>query len=307
MSVDRLIEAVARLKNPAVMGLDPRPSLVPPEIMGRHIDEKGETLEAAAGAFLEFNLGLLELAHGIIPAVKPQLACYEALGPAGMSALRDTLLRAREMGYYVIADAKRGDIGSTSKDYSAAYLGRVTIGSTRHEPFPADAMTVNPYLGSDNLNEFLEDCRLYDKMVFVLCKTSNKSSIELQELMAGDRPLYWVVAGQCERAGDALPGKNGYSSVGMVVGVTHPIQLRRLRERFPSAYFLVPGYGAQGGSADDAADAFDKYGRGALVNSSRGIIGAWQKRPETDWKDAARSAMEDMRDALRKAVPGGFV
>ncbi len=307
MSVDRLIEAVARLKNPAVMGLDPRPDLVPPEIMDRHIREKGETLESAAAAFLEFNLELLELASGIIPAVKPQLACYEALGPSGMAALRETLLRARDMGFYVIADAKRGDIGSTAQDYSAAYLGRVKIGSAEFEPFPADAMTVNPYLGSDNLNQFLEDCKRYGKMVFVLCKTSNKSSVELQELPAGDRQLYRVVAEQCERAGDALPGKNGYTSVGMVVGATHPIQLRRLRDRFPSIYFLVPGYGAQGGSADDVADAFDKYGRGAIVNSSRGLIGAWQKRPDMAWKDAVAAAIEDMRGALRRAVPGGFV
>lgn len=307
MSVDRLIDAVAKLKNPSVMGLDPRPALLPPEILERQLAERGETPEAVAAAFTEFNFGLLDAVHDIIPAVKPQLACYEALGPAGMASLRETLLRAREMGFYVIADAKRGDIGSTAQDYSSAYLGRTVIGQTAYEPFPADAMTVNPYLGSDSLSPFIEDCKAFDKMIFVLCKTSNKSSVEVQELPVGDRPLYRVIAEQCERAGDQLPGKNGYASVGMVVGATYPMQLRQLRQRFPGLYFLVPGYGAQGGKADDIADAFDKYGRGAVINSSRGLIGAWQKHPELDWREAVRDAALDMRRAIHKAVPGGFV
>lgn len=307
MSVDRLIESVARMKNPTVMGLDPRFSLVPPDVISKYLSEKGDTLEAVADAFRELNFTLLELAHGIVPAVKPQLACYEAYGPAGMAALRDTLLRAREMGYYVIADAKRGDIGSTAVDYSAAYLGRTRVGETEHEAFPADAVTVNPYLGSDSLVDFIEDCRKYDKMAFMLCKTSNKSSVEVQELPVGDRPLYRVIAEQCERLGDNVMGSNGYSSLGMVVGATYPMQLRQLRQRFPSVYFLVPGYGAQGGKAEDVAEGFDKYGRGALVNNSRGIMGAWQKHPDADWKDSVRKAVENMRDALRKAVSGGFI
>lgn len=302
MSIDRLIEKIRDLANPTVVGLDPRTEYLPENLLKKHLDAHGETPEAVAGAYLEFNKGILDALRGVVPAVKPQCAFYEAFGPAGMETFRQTLMYAAELGYYVIADAKRGDIGSTSKAYSEAFLGQVQIGSAAYTAFPCDALTVNPYLGSDNLNEFLKDCDAYGKMVFVLCKTSNPSSIEVQEMMAGDRPLYRLIAEQADRAGTKRQGVYGYSSVAAVAGATHPAQLRSLREEFPHLFFLVPGYGAQGGDVFDIVGAFDKYGRGAAVNNSRGIICAWQKAKTGDYAAAALEAATAMRDAIRGHV-----
>ncbi|MDR1736783.1 MAG: orotidine-5'-phosphate decarboxylase [Oscillospiraceae bacterium] len=302
MSFDRLIEKIAEKRNPTVAGLDPRIEYLPEGMLARHTAQKGETLEAAAGAFLEFNRGLMDALADIVPAVKLQSACYEALGPAGLQTLKESAEYASGLGLYVIIDAKRGDIGSTAESYSAAYLGRVKVGNTEHMAFPCDALTVNPYLGSDNLNEFLKDCDKYGKAVFVLCKTSNKSSSEVQELMAGDRPLYRVIADQIDRAGAKRTGEYGYSSAGVVVGATQPAHLRELRERYPALFFLVPGYGAQGGAAADIAGAFDKRGRGAVVNNSRGLMCAWQKANTADYTAAAREAALFMRDAIRVYV-----
>lgn len=302
MSVDRLIEKVSELRNPTVAGLDPRLEYLPESLLQKHLDAKGETLEAAADAFLEFNKGLMDALRDVVPAVKLQSACYEMLGLDGLRTLRDSALYAAKLGFYVIIDAKRGDIGSTSEAYSAAYLGRVRVGQAEFAPFPCDALTVNPYLGSDNLNEFLKDCDAYDKMVFVLCKTSNKSSAEVQELMAGDRPLYRVIAEQIELAGVKRKGKYGYSSAGIVVGATHPAQLKELRARHAGLYFLVPGYGAQGGTASDLAGAFDREGRGAIINNSRGLMCAWKKAGTEDYAAAAREEAVFMRNAILNHV-----
>ncbi|MCL2030826.1 MAG: orotidine-5'-phosphate decarboxylase [Oscillospiraceae bacterium] len=302
MSVDRLIERIRDFANPTVAGLDPRMEYLPEDLLKKHFDALGETPEAVAAAYLEFNKGILDALQDIVPAVKPQCAFYEALGPAGMETFRQTLLYAAELGYYVIADAKRGDIGSTARAYSEAFLGTLAIGSAAYTAFPCDALTVNPYLGSDNLKEFLKDCDEYGKMVFVLCKTSNPSSIDVQEMMAGHRPLYKVVAEQADRAGAKRRGAYGYSPVGVVAGATHPAQLRALREEFPHLFFLVPGYGAQGGDVFDILDAFDRHGRGAVINNSRGIICAWQKAKTGDYAAAARKAAAAMRDRIRKHV-----
>ncbi len=302
MAVDQLIELISRSKNPTVVGLDPRPEYIPPALMDAALAQKGETLEAVSDAYFLFNKGLIDALCDIVPAVKLQSACYEMLGPDGMRCLRDSALYAREQGLFVIVDAKRGDIGSTAEAYSAAFLGKVRVGSAELEAFPADALTINPYLGSDNLAPFLEDCKAYDKMVFVLCKTSNRSSVEVQELPVAGRPLYRVIAEQCARAGDALMGTQGYSSVGVVIGATHPGHLQQLRRRYPELFFLVPGYGAQGGAAEDVAGAFDKYGRGAIVNNSRGILCAWQKDDPARWAEAARQKALEMRDALRGVI-----
>lgn len=302
MSVDRLIEKVAAMRNPTVAGLDPRLDYLPETLLRKHLEAKGETPEAAADAFLEFNKGLMDALCDIVPAVKLQSACYEMLGPEGLRALRESVLYAAEKGFYVIVDAKRGDIGSTSEAYSAAYLGRVRIGSSDYTAFPCDALTVNPYLGSDNLNEFLKDCDAYGKMVFVLCKTSNKSSAEVQELMAGDRPLYRVIAEQIELAGVRRKGKYGYTSAGIVAGATHPAHLKELRARHAGLYFLVPGFGAQGANASDLTGAFDREGRGAIINNSRGLMCAWKKSGTEDYASAAREEADLMRRSILNHV-----
>lgn len=302
MSVDRLIDAIDAKKNPTVLGLDPQPDHIPQDIMEKFIQERGETLEALQGAYEEYILALIDALHDIVPAVKLQSACYEALGPGGMTVLQKGIQAAREHGLYVIVDAKRGDIGSTSKAYSSAFLGRVAIGDKLLPVFDADALTVNPYLGSDNLAPFLKDCEAYDKMIFVLCKTSNRSSSEVQELMTGDRPLYRVIAEQISRASKNLMGRYGYTNAAIVAGATFPANIKQLRGLHPELFFLVPGYGSQGGRGIDVAYAFDKRGRGAIVNNSRGICCAWQKDPSVSYTDAARNAAMEMREDLRKSI-----
>jgi orotidine-5'-phosphate decarboxylase len=302
MAIDRLIEAIGQKKNPTVLGLDPQPDHIPPAVMERHAAKSGATLKALQGAYKEFVFGLIDALHDVVPAVKFQSACYEALGPGGMEVLRQGILWARNRGLFVIADAKRGDIGSTSEAYSAAWLGRCALGEALFPVFDADALTVNPYLGSDNLIPFLKDCERYDKMVFVLVKTSNKSSSEVQELPAGDRPLYRVIAEQVARSGRHLAGKYGYLSTGVVAGATQPAAIRQLRKDHPELFFLVPGYGAQGGKAVDLAPAFDRHGRGAIVNNSRGISCAWKKAGGETYAEAARKAAVKMRDDLNKAI-----
>ena len=303
MGIDRLIDGIRTLRNPTVAGLDPRPEYLPETLLADAIEEHGETLAALAAATLRFNIALLDALADIVPAVKLQSACYEMLGPEGMAAMRDTIAHARELGLYVIADAKRGDIGSTAECYSMAFLGRVKVGSTEIAPFGADALTVNPFLGSDGIKPFLDDMKTYDKAIFVLGRTSNRSSRELQMLPAPDRPLYRVVAELAERWGSDHIGARGYSSVGLVVGATQPSELVELRRFLPHTFFLIPGYGAQGGKVWDAARAFDDLGRGAVINSSRAIMCAWQKKgTPDDFAGCARKEALRMREELRRYI-----
>ena len=295
MALDRLIEAVKRTGNPTVAGLDPKLDYLPPAMVKKAFAEHGETLEGAAAAILEFNKGLIDALCDIVPAVKPQAAYYEMLGWPGVKALADTIAYAKQKGMFVITDGKRNDIGSTMEAYAAAHMGKVKVGETVCVPFGGDALTVNGYLGSDGIKPLLEVCRQADTGIFVLVKTSNPSSGELQDRLIDGEPVYRQIGGMCEKWGEELPGKYGYSGVGAVVGATWPKQLDELRGELPHTYFLVPGYGAQGGGAADVAGAFDKDGMGAIVNSSRGILCAWKKEgcaPE-DFAGAAR------REALR--------
>ncbi|MDR3206702.1 MAG: orotidine-5'-phosphate decarboxylase [Oscillospiraceae bacterium] len=303
MGIDALIERIRDKRNPTVAGLDPRLEHLPPWLLAEEIAASGETLAAAANAVRRFNTALLDALADVVPAVKLQSACYEALGPEGMAVLRDSIAYARALGYYVIADAKRGDIGSTAECYSAAFLGRVRVGQTDIAPFDADAVTVNPYQGSDSIKPFLEDMKTYDRAIFVLGRTSNRSSSELQMLCVPDRPLYRAVADLTDRWGMPFVGKYGYTSVGLVVGATQPSEIRELREHFPQLFFLVPGYGAQGGTAWDVSRAFDRMGRGAIVNSSRAILCAWQKKgaPE-NFAEAARAEALRMKEELGKCI-----
>lgn len=304
MSFDVLQDKIRAMKNPTVVGLDPKLDYIPPQILERQIAQHGKTLRAAAEAVCEFNCGLIDALCDLIPAVKPQAAYYEVLGACGMEALERTVQYAKSKDLFVIADVKRGDIGSTAAAYSQAYLDCVTIDGESFEPFPCDAVTVNAYLGSDGLLPFLETCKARDKCFFALVKTSNPSSGELQDLVAGDRFVYRVVGDLIQRLGQGTEGRYGFHMAGAVVGATYPMDLRSLRRRLENVFFLVPGYGAQGGSADDVRHAFNQFGHGAIVNSSRGIIGAWQKTGKNgaDYQDAARDAALQMREDLRRFI-----
>lgn len=304
MSIDRLQQLIRNKKNPTVAGLDPRPEYVPPEILEACTKQYGETLEAAAEAYYIFNCGLIDALCDVVPAVKPQSAYYEMLSWEGVRTLKRTIDYAKEKGLYVICDAKRNDIGSTAEAYSEAYLGQVQVGSQSLVPFGSDSMTVNAYLGSDGIKPFIQTCVREGKSIFALVKTSNPSSGELQDLLAGDRELYVAVGDLLARIARDTIGESGYSCVGAVVGATYPSDMWKLRQRLEHTFFLVPGYGAQGGSAADVASAFDQYGHGAIINSSRAIMCAWKKTGQNgaDYQEAARAEAIRMRDEIRQYV-----
>ena len=304
MSFDVLQDKIRAMKNPTVAGLDPKLEFVPPHLLQQQISQHGNTLRAAAEAVYAFNCGLIDALCDIVPAVKPQAAYYEALGPAGMDVLARTIQYAKSKDLFVIADIKRGDIGSTASAYSQAYLGETMVGDTAFEPFPCDAVTVNAYLGSDGLLPFLETCKARNKCMFALVKTSNPSSVEVQDLVAGDRPLYRAIAELIQRLGKGTEGRYGFTAMGAVVGATYPMDLRALRRRLEDVFFLVPGYGAQGATAADVRHAFTRLGHGAIINSSRGILAAWQKTGNhgADYQDAARAAALQMRTDLQKEI-----
>ena len=301
MSFDVLQEKIIALKNPTVAGLDPKPEYVPEHIRRESYGRYGETLEGAADAVLQFNKGLIDALCDIVPAVKPQAAYYEMYGWQGVKALTETIAYAQSKGMFVITDGKRNDIGATMTAYAAAHLGSTTVEEETFAPFGADALTVNGYLGTDGIQPLLEVCGQEDKGIFVLVKTSNPSSGELQDKpLADGNTVYRAMGAMCEGWGEKLPGKYGYSGVGAVVGATYPAQLEELRAAMPHTFFLVPGYGAQGGAADDVAPGFDKNGLGAIVNSSRGIMCAWQKEgiDGQDYAAAARREAIRMRDEI---------
>ena len=316
-SMDRLIEAIDNTQNPSVVGLDPTEALVPPQVVASFADEVRDSVESPeevesaqlAVAYFEYNRTIIDAIADIVPAVKPQIAMYEALGPAGVDIYTMTCEYAAQQGLYVLGDIKRGDIGSTAAAYAHHLNG---VGD--FDPWHEDAVTVNPYLGTDGITPFVEAAAEADKDIFVLVRTSNPSSSELQMLdLADGTKVYEHVADLVEGWGAETIGSHGYSRVGAVVGATHPEEGKALRARMPHTFFLVPGYGAQGGTAADVAGMFDKQGSGAIVNSSRGIIGAWKKSgkySESMTADealdlvasSARQAALDMRDNLRVAV-----
>lgn len=293
---DRLQTAIDRTGSLACVGLDPRPSLLPPALIARAIASHGRTRLAVAAAFAEFNRGLLAAVQGRCAAVKPQVACYEAYGAPGIQALEDTIAEARRLGIAVIVDAKRGDIGSTAEHYAQAWLGSAPdLGGGPLPGAGGDWLTVNGYLGGDSVTPFLSA----GTGIFVLVKTSNKGGADLQDLALADGTtvadrMADLVAGW----GRGRLGRCGLSDVGAVVGATWPEQARRLRQRMPDTLFLVPGYGAQGGSAADALAGRRSDGRGVIVNSSRGIIGAWEKAGTADYAAAAAAALDAMNRDL---------
>lgn len=303
---DRLIAAVRGKKSHVVVGLDPRWQSLPPQLKNLATKYNGLEPQAAALAFYQFGRAIIDAVHDIAVAVKPQLAFYEQYGPWGMHALVQTVDYARQQGLLVIADAKRGDIGSTAVAYAQAYLGGITDGND--EPswtMQADAVTVNAYLGSDGIEPFVKACAASGGGIFVLVKTSNKSSGELQDQLIAGEPVYARMARMVNRWGEDLVGKEGYSSVGAVVGATYPQEAAQLRQLMPQALFLVPGYGAQGAGAQHVLPAFNPDGLGAVVNSSRGIIFAYQQDTQfgaEKYADAARAAAIRMRDDINQAL-----
>ena len=301
MSFDRLIARIDELKNPSVAGLDPKLEYVPRFLKDAFFVKDGHTLKAAAGAILAFNKALIDELCDIVPAIKPQAAYYEMYGWEGVRTLAETIRYAQQKGMYVMTDGKRNDIGATMTAYATAHPGKVMVDGVELEPFGADALTVNGYLGTDGIQPLLDVCQKYDKGIFVLAKTSNPSSGELQDRKIDGKSVYEIMGEMCEKWGEQQIGKYGYSAVGAVVGATYPEQLAELRAKLPHTMFLVPGYGAQGGGAKGVAGAFDANGRGAIVNSSRAIMCAYQKEencPEEDFAKAARREAIRMRDDI---------
>ena len=306
MAFDRLIARIIETQNPTVAGLDPKLDYVPDFIKDEAFSAHGVTLKGAAEALLAYNRGLIDALCDIVPAVKPQAAYYEMYGWEGMRALQETIAYAKEKGMCVITDGKRNDIGATMQAYAAAHLGETLVGEKKIAAFDADALTVNGYLGTDGMKPLLAVCKERDRGIFVLAKTSNPSSGELQDREIGGQPVYEVMGKMCEAWGQELPGNYGYSGVGAVVGATYPKQLEELRAKLPHTFFLVPGYGAQGGGAADVRFAFDKNGLGAIVNSSRAILCAYQKEgcDPKDYAGAARREALRMKEDILSVVDG---
>lgn len=296
--INQLIEKIKQTKAPVVVGLDPMLSYVPQHITKKAFEEYGETLEGAAEAIWQFNKGIVDAVWDLIPAVKPQIAMYEQFGVPGVAAYEKTVDYCKSKGLVVIGDVKRGDIGSTSAAYAVGHLGRVQVGESRLTAFGEDFATVNPYLGTDGIRPFLDVCKEEKKGIFILVKTSNPSSGEFQDRMIDGRPLYELVGEKVAQWGEEVMG-DSYSYVGCVVGATYPKMGEVLRKIMPKSYILVPGYGAQGGTAASLRPYFNEDGLGAIVNSSRGIIAAYKQEayakfgPE-HYADASRAAAEAM-------------
>lgn len=304
-AIDKLIEKIKETNNPTVMGLDPRYEMLPKCITEKY----PTTLEGVSQAIIEFNKILIDEVCDIIPAIKPQIAFYEMFGIPGMEAFKETCEYAKEKGMIVIADIKRGDIGSTASGYSNAFLGRTPIGEKKEAIFDVDFVTINPYMGTDCVKPFIEDCKKYDKGLFILVKTSNPSSGELQDIkLENGEEIYTRVADLVESWGEDLRGEYGYSSVAAVVGATYPKQLEDLRKKAPHTFFLIPGYGAQGGKADDIALAFDENEIGGIVNASRSLMCAYKSDrwkdefEEKDFAKATRAEAIRMRNELNGAI-----
>ena len=304
--INKLVDKIKKVDAPIVVGLDPMMNYIPEHITKAAFAEYGETLEGAAEAIWQYNKGIVDATYDIIPAVKPQIAMYEQFGIEGLKAFQKTVDYCKSKDLIVIGDVKRGDIGSTSQAYAIAHLGKVQVGTKKISVFNEDFATVNPYLGSDGINPFIDVCKEENKGIFILVKTSNPSSGEFQDQLVNGRPLYELVGEQVAKWGETHMG-NDYSYVGAVVGATYPEMGKILRKLMPKTYILVPGYGAQGGTAKDLAPYFNEDGLGAIVNSSRGIIAAYKQEKYAsfgalNYADASRQAVIDMADAIRVAL-----
>ena len=303
--IDQLIEKIKIMKNPTVIGLDPRYEMLPKYVK----DKYPKTLEGVGQAIIEYNKELIDAIYDIIPAIKPQIAFYEMYGIPGMQAFKVTCEYAKQKGMFVIADIKRGDIGSTAQGYSNAYLGKTKIEENEQSLYDIDFVTVNPYMGTDCVKPFIDDCKKYNKGLFILVKTSNPSSGELQDVkLENGEEVYTRVAKYVEKWGEELRGEYNYSSISAVVGATYPEQLKQLRQIAPHTYFLIPGYGAQGGKAEDIALGFDENGLGGIVNASRSLMCAYKsdmwkdKFEEKDYAKATRAEALRMKEELGSKI-----
>lgn len=304
--INKLVKKIQKTKAPIVVGLDPMLSYVPEQVQRRAFAEYGETLKGAAEAIWQFNKEIVDKTYDLIPAVKPQIAMYEQFGVEGLIAYKKTIEYCKSKDLIVIGDVKRGDIGSTSAAYAVGHLGKVQVGSKTYAGFDEDFATVNPYLGSDGIQPFIDVCKEEHKGLFILVKTSNPSSGEFQDQLIGDRPLYELVGEKVAQWGTEHMG-DSYSYIGAVVGATYPEQGKVLRKIMPQSFILVPGYGAQGGRGKDLVHFFNEDGLGAIVNSSRGIIAAYRqeayaKYGEEHFGEASRAAVEDMIADIRGAL-----
>ena len=305
--MNRLAARIGELGAPVVVGLDPMLSYIPEKIKQEAFAQYGETLEGAAQAVWQYNKGLVDQIYDLVPAVKPQIAMYEQFGIPGLSVYKKTVDYCHEKGLIVVGDIKRGDIGSTSGAYADAHLGEVKVGGNVFAPFAEDISTVNPYLGTDGVKPFVDVCKKHGKGIFVLVKTSNPSSGEFQDRLIDGRPLYEWVGEKVAAWGEEVR-EGEYSLVGAVVGATYPQMGKVLRGIMPHTMILVPGYGAQGGKAEDLAPYFHEDGSGAIVNSSRGIIAAYRQEKyasfgEEGYAEAARQAAVDMIGEIRRVIP----
>lgn len=304
--INKLVDKIKKQNAPVVVGLDPMMKFVPKHLQDAAFKEYGETLEGAAEAIWQFNKAIIDNIYDIVPAVKPQVAMYEQFGIPGMIAFKKTVDYCHEKDMVVIGDVKRGDIGSTSEAYAVAHLGKVKVGNKEIAAFDEDFATVNPYLGSDGINPFLKVCKEEKKGIFILVKTSNPSSGEFQDRLIDGRPLYEHVGEKVNEWAMRCMGDD-YSYVGAVVGATYPEMGKVLRKVMPKSFILVPGYGAQGGKAEDLVHFFNEDGLGAIVNSSRGIIAAYAKEEyakfgEANFADASRQAAIDMINDINGAL-----
>jgi orotidine-5'-phosphate decarboxylase len=309
MIIDKLIDNILQKEAPVAVGLDTRLEYIPDSITKHYIDKDGKIdFAGASDAIIAFNRKIIDALYDLIPAVKIQIAYYEMYGIEGIRAFKETSAYARDKGLIVISDIKRNDINTTAAAYSAAYIGRTPLPGGDDNAFDSDFITVNPYFGTDGISPFIADCKRYGKGLFILVKTSNPSSGEIQDLVSEGRRIYEIVADKVSEWGSNLKGKYGYSSVGAVVGATYPEQGIALRKRMPGIFFLVPGYGAQGARVEDIAGCFDDKGLGALINASRSVICAYKRDA---WKDkyklgefdaAARAEVLKMKTEIDRAL-----
>ena len=304
--INTLVEKIKKTNAPIVVGLDPTLALIPEHVLKKNYDEFSADLNGVAKAIVEYNKTIVDAIYDIVPAVKPQIAMYETFGIPGLIAFKETVDYCKSKGLVVIGDIKRGDIGSTSTAYALGHIGKVTIEGKEFKGFDEDFVTVNPYLGTDGVKPFIDVCKEEKKGIFVLVKTSNPSSGEFQDRIIDGRPLYELVGEKVAEWGADCMG-DSYSYVGAVVGATYPEMGKVLRDIMPKSFILVPGYGAQGGKGADLVHFFNKDGLGAIVNSSRGIIGAYKQEKyaqygPANYGDAARAAVLDMKEDIVSAL-----
>ncbi len=304
--INKLVENIKKTNAPIVVGLDPMMKFIPEHIKKAAFAEFGETLEGAAEAIWQYNKGIVDAICDLVPAVKPQIAMYEQFGIPGLVAFKKTVDYCKSKGLVVIGDVKRGDIGSTSEAYAVGHLGKVQVGSNSFYGFDEDFITINPYMGADSVLPFLKVCKEENKGIIILVKTSNPSSGDFQDRLIDGKPLYEHVGEKVAEWGEQFMG-DSYSYVGAVVGATYPEQGKILRKVMPKSFILVPGYGAQGGKGADLVHFFNEDGLGAIINSSRGIIAAYQQEKyasygDAGYADAARAAVLDMREDIANAL-----